>query len=94
MSKITPALATRFCAHLRQQGRAVATVNSRKRALRATFNVAVRHLQYLPENPFAEIKQTMRFRRFSLRGKRKARGEWELVCAAFNILTIGRAIEA
>jgi hypothetical protein len=36
----------------------------------------------------------MRFRRFALRGKRKVRGEWDLVSAAFNIVTIGRAIEA
>jgi hypothetical protein len=43
------------------------------------------------ERPFAEIKQRMRFRRFSLRGEAKARGEWELVCAALNIVTIWRA---
>jgi len=46
------------------------------------------------ERPFAEIKQRMRFRRFSLRGEAKARGEWELVCAALNIVTIWRAAEA
>lgn len=46
------------------------------------------------ERPFAEIKQRMRFRRFSLRGEAKARSEWELVCAALNIVTIWRAAEA
>src|SRR5690606_2611772 len=53
-----------------------------------------RHRKTQGERPFAEIKQRMRFRRFSLRGKGKARGEWDLVSAAFNLLTIGRALEA
>jgi len=53
-----------------------------------------RHRKTQGERPFAEIKQGMRFRRFSLRGQAKARGEWDLVCAAFNLLTIGRAVEA
>jgi transposase len=52
------------------------------------------HRKTQAERPFAEIKQRMRFRRFSLRGKVKARGEWDLVCAAFNLVTIWRAHEA
>jgi transposase len=43
------------------------------------------------ERPFAEIKQTMRFRRFATRGRANIRGEWDLVCAAANTLTIYRA---
>jgi transposase len=43
------------------------------------------------ERPFAEIKQTMRFRRFALRGRANIRGEWNLVCAAANALTMYRA---
>ena len=43
------------------------------------------------ERPFAEIKQTMRFRRFATRGRANIRGEWNLVCAAANALTIHRA---
>lgn len=46
------------------------------------------------ERPFAEIKQRMRFLRFSLRGRLKAHGEWNLVCAAFNLKTIWRAAAA
>jgi transposase len=46
------------------------------------------------ERPFAEIKQTMRFRRFSLRGRANIRGEWNLVCAAANALTMHRAAMA
>jgi transposase len=46
------------------------------------------------ERPFAEIKQRMRFRRFSLRGQPNAEGEWNLVCAAFNLKAIWRAAAA
>lgn len=46
------------------------------------------------ERPFAEIKQTMSFRRFSLRGRANIRGEWNLVCAAANTLTMYRAAMA
>ena len=42
------------------------------------------------ERPFAEIKQTMGFRRFAARGRANIRGEWNLVCAAANALTIQR----
>ena len=37
------------------------------------------------EHPHAEIKCAMAFRRFMLRGVAKVRGEWDLVCAAFNL---------
>jgi transposase len=37
------------------------------------------------ERPHAEIKGAMRFGRFALRGVAKVRGEWDLVCAAFNL---------
>ena len=43
------------------------------------------------ERPFAEIKNTMRFRRFSLRGRGNIRGEWNLACAAANLLHLHRA---
>ncbi len=46
------------------------------------------------ERPFAEIKQTMGFRRFATRGRANIRGEWNLVCAAANALTIHRAAQA
>jgi len=53
-----------------------------------------RHRKTQGERPFAEIKQRMRFRRFALRGKPKVRGEWDLVSAALNLVTIWRAVEA
>lgn len=48
------------------------------------------HRKTQGERPFAEIKQTMSFRRFALRGRSKVTGEWDLVCAAANILTLHR----
>jgi len=33
----------------------------------------------------AEIKQAMGFRRLTFRGVTKVCGEWDLVCAAFNL---------
>jgi len=51
------------------------------------------HRKTQGERPFAEIKQTMRFRRFALRGFAKIRGEWDLVCAAFNVRRLA-ALEA
>ena len=52
------------------------------------------HRKTQGERPFAEIKQTMRFRRFALRGRANIRGEWDLVCAAFNALQLHRAAMA
>ena len=37
------------------------------------------------EAPIGWIKEALGFRRFSLRGLAKARGEWNLVCLALNV---------
>jgi hypothetical protein len=37
------------------------------------------------EPVFGIIKSVMGFRQFSLRGLRKASGEWNLVCLAWNV---------
>ena len=42
----------------------------------------------LAEPPFGWIKHVLGFRRFSLRGHKKVRGEWQLVCAALNLKRI------
>jgi len=52
------------------------------------------HRKTQGERPFAEIKQRMRFLRFSLRGRLKATGEWNLVCAAFNLKAVWKAAAA
>ena len=49
------------------------------------------HRKTQAERPFAIIKGPMRFRRFMLRTKRKAHGEWNLVASAFNLQALWRA---
>ena len=41
--------------------------------------------KWLSEAPYGWIKHVLGFRRFSLRGLAKARGEWDLVCLALNL---------
>ena len=43
------------------------------------------------QRPFAQIKDTMGFRRFALRGRANIQGEWNLVCSATHLLTLSRA---
>ena len=45
----------------------------------------------IPEPVFGEIKQGRGFRRFWLRGLRKVRGEWTLICLTHNLLKLFRA---
>ena len=44
------------------------------------------------EPAFGIIKETLGFRQFSLRGERKVRGEWALVCMTYNLRKIGQKI--
>jgi transposase len=44
-----------------------------------------RRRKAIAELPFGWIKHGLGFRRFSLRGLKKVRGEWQLVCAALNL---------
>ncbi|MFT6333508.1 MAG: hypothetical protein ACI86M_000652 [Saprospiraceae bacterium] len=37
------------------------------------------------EPVFGIIKEIMGFRRFSLRGEQKIKGEWTLICSAYNL---------
>ena len=41
--------------------------------------------KWISEAPNGWIKEVLGFRRFSLRGVKKVRGEWHLVCLALNI---------
>ena len=45
----------------------------------------------LPEPVFGQIKQARGFRRFWLRGVRKVRGEWAIICLTHNLLKLFRA---
>ena len=45
--------------------------------------------KWISEAPNGWIKEVLGFRRFSLRGAEKVRGEWHLVCLALNIKRMG-----
>jgi transposase len=42
----------------------------------------------LPEPVFGQIKQARGFRQFLMRGKKKAKGEWQIICTGHNILKL------
>ena len=44
--------------------------------------------KWISEAPNGWVKEVLGFRRFSLRGIEKVRGEWHLVCLALNIKRI------
>ena len=46
------------------------------------------------EPVFGQIKQARGFRQFVLRGIRKVRGEWALVCLTHNLLRLHAAQQA
>ncbi len=49
-----------------------------------------RRRKKIPEPVFGWAKEAMGFRRFSLRGEKKAAGEWNLVCVALNLRRMHR----
>jgi transposase len=46
---------------------------------------AYRMRKWIVEPPYGWIKNVLGFRQFSLRGKRKVEGEWNLICLALNL---------
>ena len=50
--------------------------------------------KWLSEAPNGWIKHVLGFRRFSLRGLAKARGEWDLVCLALNVKRLQTLVAA
>ena len=53
-----------------------------------------RRRKYTAEPPFGQIKAGMGFRRFLYRGREKVGGEWNLVCAAFNVKKLAALLGA
>ena len=45
--------------------------------------------KWISEGPNGWVKEALGFRRFSLRGVEKVRGEWHLVCLALNLKRMG-----
>jgi hypothetical protein len=60
----------------------------RARLRRGGFRSRYRLRKQTVEPVFGQIKEARGFRRFRLRGRRKVRGEWMLVCAAHNVLKL------
>jgi hypothetical protein len=50
-----------------------------------------RHRKHIVEPVFGHVKEARRFRRFSLRGITKVRGEWTLVSLVHNLLKVVNA---
>ena len=76
-----------------REDKAVAGVDRKKRPATARMmkklaapggRAAYAKRKWLSEAPYGWIKHVMGFRRFSLRGLAKVRGEWDLVCLAVN----------
>jgi hypothetical protein len=75
----------------RSPGRALEEAGARVPWARELYG----HRKTQGERPFAEIKAAMGFRRFALRGLAKVRGDWDPVCADFNLRRLmARAAEA
>lgn len=53
-----------------------------------------RRRKCIPEPVFGQIKQAMGFRRFTMRGMQKAKGEWALVCTCHNVRKLWAARRA
>jgi transposase len=62
----------------------------RARVRRGGFRSRYRLRKQIVEPVYGQIKEARGFRRFSVRGLRKVRGEWSLVCTAHNLLKLAR----
>ena len=62
-----------------------ATGRMEKKLSTPTGRAAYAERKWLSEAPNGWIKHVLGFRRFSLRGLAKVRGEWDLVCLALNV---------
>ena len=57
-----------------------------------TVHFAGRVRKTVVEAVFGWVKQVLGFRGFLLRGARKVKGEWNLVCLAMNLRRIGKSL--
>ena len=53
--------------------------------MKRCWRTPVQQRKWLSEAPHGWIKHVLGFRRFSLRGLAKVRGEWDLMCLALNV---------
>src|SRR5437879_11554820 len=69
-------------------------VDRMKRKLQTKVGKAVYAARKCVVEPvFGQIKQARGFRQFLLRGKKKVKGEWALLCLAHNILRLHAAMQ-
>ena len=68
----------------RDPGRYPATNRMTEKLSKPAGRAAYAERKWLSEAPHGWIKHVLGFRRFSLRGLAKVRGEWDLVCLALN----------
>ena len=67
-----------------------ATQRMASRLASAVGQARYRRRKAIVEPVFGWVKQVLGFRRFSLRGEAKARGEWHVVCLALNMKRLHR----
>ena len=68
----------------RDPGQYPATNRMAEKLSKPAGRAAYAERKWLSEAPHGWIKHVLGFRRFSLRGLAKVRGEWDLVCLALN----------
>ena len=82
------------CVALGREGRRAVEVDAEKHPAKARMakklateagRARYAERKWLSEAPIGWIKEALGFRRFSVRGLNKVRGEWDLVCLALNV---------
>lgn len=85
------------CVALGREGKSDPVVNAEKYPAKARMaellktpegQAHYRRRKVIPEPVFGWIKQALGFRRFSMRGLKKVKGEWDLICLAVNLKRI------
>ena len=85
------------CVALGREGKSDRMVNAAKYPAKARMaeqlktpegQAHYRRRKVIPEPVFGWIKQALGFRRFSMRGLKKVKGEWDLICLAVNLKRI------
>ena len=78
----------------RDPGQYPATNRMAEKLSKPAGRAAYAERKWLSEAPHGWIKHVLGFRRFSLRGLAKVRGEWDLVCLALNAKRLHALIAA
>ena len=65
-------------------------IDRMRRKTRTVKGKKIYRKRSIVEAPFGQIKETRGFRRFSMRGLRKVKGEWNIVTLTHNILVMHR----